>query len=253
MKWTVLMLALLNAGYLAWQFYGAQLVSPQTVSSSNETKRLLLMVESDKGQEVSARPETGQMGAKSVGEIKSSGDGALASSSNPSQKNASAIQIGKALDAKACFSVGPFLLVSDVSHAARMFENAGVNAQQRATPEREHAGFWVFIPPMPSMQDARAVLRDLQIKELRDALIISEGDKANAISAGVYYVEKQAEQRRDKIKQLGYEAKIEGLMRTRSQYWLDIELKSATRIPKKLWQQASNKYSGIEKKKRECE
>lgn len=226
MKWIVLLLALANAGYFAWQYYVGQ--------PSSSTKAFIL----DAGNKLVLVNEQSAI-------VKDDG--------KATPKATQAVRVGKASNAKACYSVGPFVIIGDVSNAARMFEEAGIAAQQRAAPEKEHAGFWVFIPPQPSLQSARAVLRDLQLKELRDALIISEGEKANAISVGVYYVEQQAEQRRNDIIRMGYAAQIEELTRTRSQYWLDIELQRSTRIPGKLWQQALKKYAGIEHTKRECE
>lgn len=155
---------------------------------------------------------------------------------------------------RACYSIGPFLLVNDVSNTAKVFEGAdGIATQQRAAAERSQVGYWVYIPPLDSLQSARTVLRDLQKREIREVLIISEGEKANAISAGVYNVEAQAQERRDVISALGYLAEIDPLYRTQPQYWLDIELMKTQTIPAKLWQKVSRNFPNITRTEHPCE
>ncbi|MBI3772006.1 MAG: hypothetical protein HY272_04845 [Gammaproteobacteria bacterium] len=154
---------------------------------------------------------------------------------------------------KACYAVGPFYLVGDVGRAAAVFEKEGVSAQQRAAAERKQAGFWVYIPPRPTLQEAREVLRTLKEKDIYDALIIAEGEKQNSISVGVYHVEPQAKQRQDEIKVLGYKAVVEPLYRTQPQYWLDLELKDAREIPVKPWNKVREDFPGISQSARKCD
>lgn len=154
---------------------------------------------------------------------------------------------------KACFSIGPFLLVSDVSKAAKSYNQPGMATQQRAASEKKEAGFWVFVPPQASLSVARAVLRDLQDRKVSEVLIISEGEKANAISAGVYYSHQQALKRQEEIASLGYMAQVEQLYRTQPQYWLDLELMSSTQIPNALWQKTAQGFPNISQSARRCE
>ncbi len=227
------MLALLNVVYLAWQWFG---VSPDTGQPDTAETQLLLF--SEYLQQNSKQANNAVAANKRPG---------------PEAPLQAASRIGQASNAKACFTLGPFALINDVSDASHMFDKVSISNQQRAGSERKQAGLWVYIPPLESMQAARAVLRDLQNKGVRDALIISEGKNANAISAGVYYVEMHAERRRDVIRKYGYYAKIEELTRTQPQYWLDVELKNSTQIPQNLWWRVSKKYSNISQTKRACE
>lgn len=154
---------------------------------------------------------------------------------------------------KACYAVGPFYLVSDVGRAAAVFEKEGVSAQQRAAAERKQAGFWVYLPPRATLQEAREVLRTLKEKDIYDALIIAEGEKQNSISVGVYHVEPQAKQRQDEIKAMGYKAVVEPLYRTQPQYWLDLELKDAREIPLKPWNKVREDFPAITQSNRKCD
>ena len=155
--------------------------------------------------------------------------------------------------AKACFTVGPFSIVSDVSLAASLFEGDEITTQQRAAASRRRAGFWVYIPPQGSLQAAREVLRYLQSNNVEDALIIAEGSKENSISVGVYANSDKAELRQKAISELGYIVEIEPLYRTQPQYWLDLELWKETIIPPRIWANMVRKFPSITAEKRNCQ
>ena len=155
--------------------------------------------------------------------------------------------------AMACYSVGPFLLISDVKGITPLFKRSAISTQERSEALRKQVGYWVYIPPAVSLQLAQGVLRQLVNNDVSDAMIITEGTKANAISAGVYETEAEAKGRQDYLTQLGYEAKIEPLFRTQSQYWLDLELMQVTQLPDKLWREVTAGYPTIKQVRRKCE
>ncbi len=251
MKWIVIALVVINAAYFVWQ-QQFMATSEVAVSSTAATDKALRLA-----AEVDENPATTAPGSAQPQEPPA--DNA------PQQKQASAPPSEKTAEPpapveivppsiRACYSVGPFLQVHDVSNTAKIFEAAdGIATQQRAATERSQAGYWVYVPPFDTLPAARAVLRDLQNRELRDVLVISEGAKANAISAGVYNVEAQAQERRDSIRAYGYRAEIDTLFRTQPQYWLDVELMNTQTIPEGLWQKAAKKFPSIKRVEQACE
>ena len=86
-----------------------------------------------------------------------------------------------------------------------------------------------------------------------DALIISEGSKANAISLGVYKTEELGQERKKSLAGLGYQSNVEPLFRTQPQYWLDLELMKSTQVPQKLWSEVMAGYPNIKQLRRKCE
>lgn len=155
--------------------------------------------------------------------------------------------------AMACYSVGPFLLMSDIKAVSQLFELADINTQERAEALRKQVGYWVYVPPMASLQEARVALRQMKDNDVDDALIISEGSKANAISLGVFKTEELGMVRKNSITKLGYQSKVEPLFRTQPQYWLDMELAKSTRVPDKLWREVVAGYPNIKQLRRKCE
>ncbi len=155
--------------------------------------------------------------------------------------------------AKACFTVGPFSIISDVSLAASLFDGKEITTQQRAAAARRRAGYWVYIPPQGSLQGAREVLRYLQSKGIEDALIIAGGSKENSISVGVFSNPDKAERRQKSISNLGYVVEVEPLYRTQPQYWLDLEMWKGTSIPADIWSNMASKFPSVSAEKRRCQ
>lgn len=270
MRWVLLTLLILNGAYFLWQRHATDLpgsgahrvaVTGAELRLASEVPQALHGTEAAPGQEDEREPPAPKIEAQRSTAAEKESEPAQPAMPAPesveSQSEAAATEaIAQAAqpELRACYTIGPFLLVNDVSKTAEMFEGAeGMAAQQRAAADRSQVGFWVYVPSAESLQAARAVLRDLQSKDIREVLIISEGVKANSISAGVYSVEAQAQQRRDTIRALGYQAEIDPLYRTQAQYWLDVELTTSKTIPAKLWKRVVNSFPNITRTERPCE
>jgi len=155
--------------------------------------------------------------------------------------------------AMACYSVGPFLLISDVKGVAQLFGRSSISTKERSEALRKQVGYWVYIPPMASKQLAKSALQRMKESDVNDAMIISEGTKANAISAGVYKTEALGKERQNALVKLGYKAKVEPLFRTQPQYWLDLELMKSTQLPDRLWREVTAGYPNIKQLRHKCE
>ncbi len=241
MRWIVITLLVINVAYFVWQqpFMVESTAPASPINMSSKPLRLA-------SELVTLAPESPEPDVSSPPE-----------SAKPSPEEIVVAPVpveAKTPSIKICYSVGPISLMSDVSSISKMFEKVeGIETQQRAAAERSQAGYWVYVPPFDTLSAARAVLRDLQNRNIRDVLVISEGAKANSISAGVYNVESQAEERRDSIRAYGYKADIEALFRTQPQYWLDVELTNQQTIPTNLWNQVVKRFPGTKRTKRTCE
>lgn len=155
--------------------------------------------------------------------------------------------------AMACYSVGPFLLLSDVRVVSQLFGRSAIIAQERSEALRKQVGYWVYIPSKATRELAQGVLRQIRENDVSDAMIITEGTKANAISIGVYKTEALGKEKQKILAHLGHEAIVEPLFRTQPQYWLDLELMKTTQLPDKLWREVTAGYPKIKQLRRKCE
>ena len=60
--------------------------------------------------------------------------------------------------AMACYSIGPFLLISDVKGVSQLFGRSAIVSRERSEALRKQVGYWLYIPPMASLQLARETL-----------------------------------------------------------------------------------------------
>ncbi len=230
MRLVILLLLLANVAFFAWQRLAPADAPAAVTDPAMVGKPMLLWSEWKARQQERAR----QAPAPQV-----------ASAQGPT--------LGPHPEAKACYTIGPFSIVSDVNRAASFFDGEEITTQQRAAAARRRAGFWVYIPPQPSLQAAREVLRYLQSKGVEDALIIAEGKKENSISVGVFSNPDKAERRREAISALGYPVEVEPLYRTQPQYWLDLELWTTTRIPAEIWARMERRFPSVKVERHACQ
>lgn len=282
MKWVVISLLLLNGIFLAVQlskdeqteqtverfpFSGPKLVLLAEKEMLDKTKQL-----TEKNQSIPAVKSTPKPVKKAVAVAKAEIEEkspvveavpapkprpkpqpVIAPAAKPAPKPVPTPVAKSQSAAMACYSVGPFLLISDVKGIAQLFGRSAISTQERSEALRKQVGYWAYLPPAVSGQLAQGVLRQLINNDVSDAVIISEGTKANAISVGVYKTEVLAKERQSFLAQLGYEAKIEPLFRTQPQYWLDLELMNITQLPEKLWSEITAGYPKIKQMRRKCE
>jgi hypothetical protein len=70
-------------------------------------------------------------------------------------------------------------------------------------------GYWVYLPPAASLEDAQEVGRRLAGKGVTDYVFVVGIEKANAISLGLYPDQETAQLRVAHLQTLGFEPKLE--------------------------------------------
>jgi hypothetical protein len=123
-----------------------------------------------------------------------------------------------------CRSFGPFPTQADTRAAM----NALTPLTKRIRMREEHAtqtrGYWVFLPAMPSREQALATARTLSAKGVRDYYVVTAGDQQNTISLGLFRDQGNAERRRAEIAGLGFVPKVNARTEDLPVYWLDFAL-----------------------------
>ena len=124
----------------------------------------------------------------------------------------------------ACRSYGPFPTQDD----ARAAMTALTPATKRIRMREEHAtqtrGYWVYLPAMPTREQALATARTLSAKNVRDYYVVTAGDQQNTISLGLFRDQGNAERRRAEIAALGVNPKVNARTEDLPVYWLDFAL-----------------------------
>jgi hypothetical protein len=108
-----------------------------------------------------------------------------------------------------CFSFGPFAS-KDASTAAAaklkpLVQKLTLREQAAATPAR---GWRVYLPPLPSLEQAQAVAQRIGAAGFSDFLIVREGDEARSIALGRYRNEEGAKKRADALIAAGFAVQV---------------------------------------------
>ena len=78
----------------------------------------------------------------------------------------------------------------------------------------------VYIDGHKSRDEAKKTADALATKGIRDYIIISDEDRSNVLSLGVFGLKKNADRHRDRIAKLDDRVKTEARYRDRTIYWL---------------------------------
>lgn len=120
-----------------------------------------------------------------------------------------------------CFVIGPFTESVDATSAVMQLKERSLPAKVRSQQEQVAKGYWVFVPPLATREEAKQVLRQLQINSI-DSFIVTKGNKTNALSVGIYGELSAAEARRDELRAKGFEVELEERASASTEFWVQV-------------------------------
>jgi len=151
-----------------------------------------------------------------------------------------------------CYSLGPFAAEKSVKSASSVLSELGLVTNYKSETRREVSGHWVYIPPLPSRDDARKVITMLKERGLKDFLIVSSGTRRNAISLGFFGTREGAQQHQARMKAIGLNPILEESYRETKGFWLDFSSPNTPPLPKTVIDTLQSQYDEISMKKRPC-
>lgn len=262
MRWLFLLLLLANIAYVAWELnreHPQDAVSP-ALPAGVERIVLLSELETDTGQKPAARSHAATQVAQD-GTAKLAGDApvtqqALAESSRlksqtkvadsgetgagdteavANKRPTTTVDAAKtAPAADLCYTLGPFSEMQTLRRVTRAIKDYVVEASFRSKEEQEQTMFRVYVRPVGSKQEAKALIKELVSKNIRDYFIITDGPNKNGISLGYFSSKDRAYRHADRVRKLGFDATAEPVFRSYTIYWLDYRIRSDIEIPRQI-------------------
>ncbi len=132
----------------------------------------------------------------------------------------------------ACWELGPF--EDEAQLGTLRLPKEVERLEVRHSRIRVPAGFYVLIPAQKDRKSARAVVRRLKQKGVRDFWLFNAGPLKNAISLGMFKREKNAQQRREEVAKLGFSAEVHARHRTLEGTVLHLKGPKSAAIERKL-------------------
>ncbi len=120
-----------------------------------------------------------------------------------------------------CVSLGPFPTQADMRRAMNRLTPLVERIQFREVRATQPRGYWVFLPALPTREQALAIARQLSSKGVRDYYVVTAGDQQNTISLGLFRDQSNAERRRAEIAAQGFKPELVQRSEELPVYWID--------------------------------
>lgn len=153
--------------------------------------------------------------------------------------------------AKTCYSLGPILDEKESKKLQQEMKKIGFKPKHKAITDKEPKSYWVYFPVEKSLTDARAVVNQLRDANVDDYFIIRKGKFTNAISMGLYNSYGRAKIRMRKLRNLGFNPKVQTRYREVTRHWLDFQETDAKRLNTSVWENIQ-KDNPLQKLARPC-
>ena len=153
--------------------------------------------------------------------------------------------------ANTCYSLGPILDEKDSKKLEQKLKQAGFKPKHKSITGKEPKSYWVYFPPEKTLEDARAVVNQLQVANVSDYQIIRKGKFTNAIALGLYNGYSRAKIRVRRLKKLGFSAKVQTRYKEVTRHWLDFQETDQKRLKTSIWEKIQ-KDNPLQKLARPC-
>lgn len=121
-----------------------------------------------------------------------------------------------------CRSLGPFDQRAKAEKIKNLLQEQGLLLSLRVSNEARRKGYWVYLAPLGSHDEARKTVQKLKKKHrVKDMFIVGTGEIKDGISLGVFSKFELAYRRQSEIRKLGFEAQLRDVKLPAKEYWLD--------------------------------
>ena len=126
-----------------------------------------------------------------------------------------------------CYTLGPLNSRSVMQSIQDQLSRSVVQLSWHEGTVVVEQGFWVYLEPFDSREEAARAVEQLVARGVRDYYLIPQGPYANAVSVGLYERESQAAARQQSIEALGlgWPVMMEMQRKDEPRYWLDFEIR----------------------------
>lgn len=123
--------------------------------------------------------------------------------------------------AESCATYGPFAGEDEVQTAEMRLKQLGLATTEHTVAGKTKPGYWVYLPPFGSKQEADAAVDLMKKRGVSDIYVVPDEANRNAVSLGLFKQHEFALQRVKELKKLGYHPLTAERFREEPRYWLD--------------------------------
>lgn len=153
--------------------------------------------------------------------------------------------------AATCHTIGPFTDLDRAKAVSERIRQLGANVTRRNKIEQEQYGYRVFLPPYKTREEAVAATQKLAKHGIQDYFIISDEDRKNGISLGLFRKKSGAIRRMEQVSRFDFKPQMEIRYRDNTIYWLDYE-QTGELVTDSIWREITEETPNLQKLPRDC-
>lgn len=151
-----------------------------------------------------------------------------------------------------CYTVGPLKDLNRVKKLSSRISDLGASVRRRRKTEQEQYGYRVYLPPYDSREQALADAKRLADNGIHDYFIITDNDKQDGISLGLFRKKDGAIRRMAQVRRFDFTPQMEIRYRDTIIYWLDYE-QQGQQVSEQAWREITEDSPGLQRLDRNCQ
>ncbi len=211
----VLILVAINILYAGWEYLRPSDTGSQPPAMDSRLSRLQLLHEREVAVDMADESSDGTDLSATAGQQ---------ASATQSQSPISSVK-------QMCYTLGPFKDKKIMRRVSESMAEQVDDISLRTLQESEKHRYWVYIPAVENIREARQLAAELRAKDFRDFYIVLRGDARNSISLGHFKEPEHASRRLKKVSDMGFNADMEIIYRDYDVYWLDYRVAGDEEAP----------------------
>lgn len=148
-----------------------------------------------------------------------------------------------------CYALGPFHTQAGMRRAMQGLTPHVSAIQFRREQATASRGWWVYLPSLPSRDQALDAARELSRNGVSDYYVITAGEHENTISLGLYRNPDNAKRRHQAIAAMGFSPSVRERTEQVLEYYIDYAMPAGQTL---AWQRYLADSGGLSAKKRRC-
>lgn len=120
-----------------------------------------------------------------------------------------------------CYSAGPFDSEAAIQTTEELITPLVLKSSIRKLTTTQEAGYWVYLPAMPTRAEALAKGRELAAAKVKDYYVVTAGNHENTVSLGLYREQYNADNRITELTRKGFAVQKEVRIEQWPEFWLD--------------------------------
>ncbi len=150
-----------------------------------------------------------------------------------------------------CELIGPFESGGVASNFVERLKAIEVVSSLKDIELPAGPGYWIYLEPLASRQEAIRLLRELQAKRI-DSYVIPKGELANGISLGMFSKKTLSDARVREMTAVGLAPKVEEIERSYREVWVMLEPGEDSKMSSLSWERAMEGIKGLERRQNYC-